>query len=53
MSHNSHSATPSAVPASLIAERRAGWHAFTRFIVANCVAIAALLLLMLVFLRIL
>ena len=41
------------VPADLIAERRAGWHAFTRFTFLNCVAIAGILLLMLVFLRIL
>jgi hypothetical protein len=49
----SHSTVPQPVPAALIAERTAGWHAFTRFIVANCVTIAGILILMLIFLRIL
>jgi len=50
---SSHSTEPQAVPADLVAERAAGWHAFTRFTKVNCIAIAALLVLMLVFLRIL
>ncbi len=50
---SSPSSVPQQVPASLIAERTAGWHAFTRFIVANCVSVAVILMLMLVFLRIL
>lgn len=51
MAQNSHT-TPD-VPADLIASRQAGWKAFTRFTVVNCVAIAGILVLMLVFLRIL
>ena len=46
-------ASSGSVPKELISERMAGWHAFTRFTFVNCVAIAILLVLMLVFLRIL
>jgi len=53
MSNESHSAAGSPVPAEFIAERKAGWHMFTRFTVVNCVAVIVLLFLMLVFLRIL
>ncbi|HEU0117767.1 MAG TPA: preprotein translocase subunit SecE [Alphaproteobacteria bacterium] len=48
-----HSSTPPQVPADYVAERVAGWHAFTRFTFIQCVAVAGLLVLMLVFLRIL
>ena len=41
------------VPAALVAEHRNEWHNFTRAIVISCVSVAALLLLMLIFLRIL
>jgi hypothetical protein len=40
-------------PASLIAERRAGWHAFTRGVFWNGVAVAATLLFLLIVFRIL
>lgn len=49
----SHSTLPPEVPAELLADRQANWNGFTRFTVANCVAIAVLLVLMLIFLRIL
>jgi hypothetical protein len=49
MQHDTHAA-PSQLPADYLNEHRAGWHAFTRFVVANCVAVAALLVLMLIFL---
>ncbi len=48
--HNHNTGAPE-VPEDLIADRVRGWHAFTRFTVANCVGIALLLILMLVFLR--
>jgi len=51
-SHSNSTAEPQ-VPVSMLKERRQGWHAFTRFIVMNCLAVATILLLMLVFLRIL
>ncbi len=53
MGQKQASSSVQSVPKDLIAERMAGWHAFTRFTAANCVAVAVLLLLMLVFLRIL
>jgi len=52
MNHDAHSLPPE-VPAELVAEKRAGWMWFTHFTVANCVAVAAILVLMLIFLRIL
>lgn len=51
MASNSQQTQP--VPASLVAERKASWHAFTRFTALNCIALAVLLLLMLLFLRVL
>jgi len=55
MARSSNSTAPSEVrvPPALVAERRAGWHAFTRAIVWNSVAVAATLLLMLLVFRIL
>jgi len=53
MASSSNSGVEPKVPTALLANRRDGWHAFTRFVVINCVAIAAILLLMLIFLRIL
>jgi hypothetical protein len=47
MANSSHPEAASEPPAALTAERRAGWHAFTRAIVLNCVAVAGVLLLML------
>ncbi len=41
------------VPVDMLRDRRQGWHDFTRFVVLNCLAVAAILVLMLVFLRIL
>lgn len=49
----SQSSIPQVVPGTLVAERMQGWHSFTRFVVANCVTIAIILVMMLVFLRIL
>ena len=49
---NSHSADPH-VPEEVVARHRADWHAFTGWTVKTCVAVAIVLLLMLVFLRIL
>ncbi len=40
------------VPTALVKERLAGWNAFTKFIVINCVAIAGFLLLMLLFFKV-
>ncbi|MDX2027445.1 MAG: aa3-type cytochrome c oxidase subunit IV [Alphaproteobacteria bacterium] len=48
-----HPATPPKVPAAMLAEHREGWRAFTRLIVWNCVATAALLLLMLLAFKVL
>lgn len=45
--------TPPKVPAELLENRRAGWNGFVKFIIWNCVALAATLLLMLIFLRVL
>jgi hypothetical protein len=53
MTANSHSTPAPKPPASLVAEKRAGWHAFVQFIIANCAALAVFLLLMLLFFKIL
>lgn len=46
MADHAHS-TPPKVPADMLAQHRAGWNAFTRFTVYNCVALAVLLLILL------
>ena len=51
MSSHSNSGVEPKVPAEMLADRKKGWVWFTQFTVWNCVAIAALLLLMLAFLR--
>ena len=44
MAHNSHAPqTEPDVPPALLATRKADWHIFTRSVVANCVATAAVL----------
>ncbi len=50
MNHD-HNAPQQSLPADFIRDRRIGWHAFTRFTTLNCVGVAVLLVLMLVFLR--
>jgi len=50
---SSPSPSPQAVPTALVAERKEGWSAFTRATFIGCVAVAVILVLMLVFLRIL
>ena len=47
MTSNSQSAPAPKVPAALLNERRDGWHAFTRFLAINIVALVVFLLLML------
>ena len=49
----SSNTSTSAVPSDLVAERRLGWHDFTRATVITCVAVAGVMVLMLLFLRIL
>ncbi len=49
----SRSSSEARVPAALVNQRRADWHIFIKAVGFNCVAIAVLLLLMLIFLRIL
>lgn len=46
MAHESHSEAV-AVPADFVAERQAGWIAFTQFIKLNCFAITGVLVLLL------
>lgn len=46
MAH-AHETAPVSVPAEMVAERRAGWIAFTNFVKINCLAIAGILLLLL------
>jgi hypothetical protein len=53
MSQHSHAETPPKVPSALVNRSREGWHAFTKAIVWNCIAIAALLLFMLLVFKIL
>lgn len=54
MAHSSNSrASEPEVPAAMLASRRAGWNAFTHWIVKLCLAVTVVLLLMLVFLRVL
>jgi len=53
MASPSNSGVEPKVPPALLTNRREGWHAFTRFVVINCVTVAVVLLLMLIFLRIL
>jgi hypothetical protein len=53
MARSPHSDAASEPPAALINERRAGWHAFTRAIMLNCVAVAALLFFLLLVFKIL
>ena len=50
MAHNSHATGAPEVPPELVAERKAGWHAFTQAIVINSLAtVGVLLFLLLVF----
>jgi len=50
---SSPSPSQQAVPSALVTERKEGWSAFTRATFISCVAVAVLLVLMLVFLRLL
>jgi hypothetical protein len=53
MAHDSHAPqTEPAVPPELLATRKADWHIFTRSIVANCVATAAVLVFLLLVFKI-
>jgi hypothetical protein len=51
MAHDQHATAD--VPKELLARHQEGWSAFTRATTLSCVAIAGILILMLVFLRIL
>lgn len=52
MSESSHASHPPEVPADLLNARRANWHAFAKGMAINGIAIAALLVLMLLALKI-
>lgn len=47
MANHPHSSTPPQVPPEMLAERKAGWRAFTILTLIHCVGLAAFLLLML------
>jgi hypothetical protein len=48
MTHDHHSSSAAVqVPSQMLAQHREGWHTFTRFIVVNCLAVAALLVFLL------
>ncbi len=53
MAHSNSHPSHSDVPEELVAQHRSDWHRFTSWTVKLCVATAAVLVLMLVFLRIL
>ena len=50
---NSRAGSEPQVSAAMLKRHRADWHLFTRAIVYNCVGLAVVLLLMLLFLRVL
>ncbi len=52
MSHSSHNAGAPEVSADMIAERKAGWHGFMRFIVINCLVTAGILVFLLLVFRV-
>jgi hypothetical protein len=47
MTHDPHSSPPPQVPAEMVAQHRAGWHAFTRMMLWNGIATAAVLVFLL------
>ena len=50
-SHSDH-AVPPKVSAQMLAQHQHGWHEFTRFVVANCVAVAGILVLLLLIFKV-
>lgn len=47
MAHNSHSSTPAAVPAEILAQHRSTWHGFTRLMLWTAIATAGVLVFLL------